>query len=240
MLPKQPNQSLIDGLACLQALAGGAVGVREMGRGLGMEATRVHRLLGTLAHLGLAERTADKKYRAGPGIHVLAATSLYASGLMRRALPAVERLGRTGLIVALGVRWRSEVAYLYHAGPGMSPAEGIARVGPFPAAQSGLGIALLAGMEEKAVREVYRGKEVAGGIGKLLEELRATRARGYADVRREKGERTIAVSVAQGAPLSPPTVAVGLAGTIAEAKVAGLVKSLQEAAREIAAGGGGE
>ena len=231
MLPKQPNQSLIDGLTCLQALATAApTGVRELARELGMEPTRAHRLLKTLAHLGLAEQTGERKYRAGPGIHVLAATSLYASGLMRRALEPLETLGRRGLIVALGVRWMDQVAYLYHAGPGMTTAEGIGRVGPFPASQSGLGLALLAGMDDQAVRELYHLRAVAGfkGVGVLMAELKTTRVRGYADVQREDGDRTLAVGVA--AQHGPPTVAVGLAGKIGAAKVKGLVAELREAA----------
>ena len=121
MLPAQPNRSLIDGLACLQALAGtsGAVGCRELGRRLGLETTRVNRLLKTLAALGLAAQGQDRKYRPGPGIHVLAAQALFGSGLLRRAIDPLEDLHRFGLTVALGVLWRDHVAYLYHAEAGM-------------------------------------------------------------------------------------------------------------------------
>src|SRR5262245_29763060 len=103
MLPAQPNQSLIDGLACLQALASSseAVGNRELARALGLEPTRVNRLLKTLAHLGLAEQDAQRRYRPGPAIHVLAAQSLFGSKLIRRAIGPLEELHRFGLIVAL-------------------------------------------------------------------------------------------------------------------------------------------
>jgi len=91
MLPAQPNQSLIDGLACLQQLASERepVGGRELARDLGLEPTRVHRLLRTLAHLGLAQQDAQRRYRPGPGIHVLAAQAMFGSGLLRRALPVL-------------------------------------------------------------------------------------------------------------------------------------------------------
>ena len=86
-LNAQPNQSLIDGIATLQALAMSPepIGSRELARQLGIDSTKVNRLLKTLAYLGIARQTANRKYTAGPGMHVLAAQSLFASGLIRRA-----------------------------------------------------------------------------------------------------------------------------------------------------------
>src|SRR5690348_18426155 len=80
-LNSQPNQSLIDGIATLQALATSSepAGCRELARRLGIDATKVNRLLKTLAYLGIARQTADRKYAPGPGMHVLAAQSLFAS-----------------------------------------------------------------------------------------------------------------------------------------------------------------
>jgi len=59
-MPAQPNLSLINGLTCLQELIASPslVGSRELARRLGLEPTRVNRLLGTLAQLGLAEPSA--------------------------------------------------------------------------------------------------------------------------------------------------------------------------------------
>src|SRR5450432_664771 len=110
-MPAQPNQSLANGIACLQALtaAEDAIGSRELARRLGLEPTLANRLLGTLAELGLAERTPERKYRPGPGIHVLAAQSLRGSGLLQAALPVIRGLLDEGLAVALGVLWRSDV-----------------------------------------------------------------------------------------------------------------------------------
>ena len=71
-LPAQPNQSLIHGLECFQAVvaAGRPVGNRELARLLGADPTRVNRVLKTLAHLQLLERTPQRKYRPGPAVHV--------------------------------------------------------------------------------------------------------------------------------------------------------------------------
>ena len=99
MKPKlnaQPNKSLIDGITTLQALATSPdpVGCRELARRLDIDPIKVNRLLKTLAYLGIARQTADRKYTAGPGMHVLAAQSLFASGLIRRALRSHGRARR--------------------------------------------------------------------------------------------------------------------------------------------------
>lgn len=115
----QPNQSVGNALACLVALtdADGAIGSRELARQLGFEHTRVSRLLGTLAELGLAERTPDRKYRPGAGIHGLAAGAMRSSGLLQAALPEIRALHDAGFGVALGLLWLGRVVYLYHGNP---------------------------------------------------------------------------------------------------------------------------
>ncbi|GDY13347.1 hypothetical protein LBMAG53_22250 [Planctomycetota bacterium] len=144
-MPAQPNRSLAHGLEVLHALAMSGPdgrGSRELARLIGMEPTRANRLLGTLADLGLAERTPDRRYRPGPGIHVLAAASLGSSGLLRAALPDLEILLGEGLPCALGVAWRDQVCYLFFGMPGRPVAEGIANHRLFPASQSSIGAVL--------------------------------------------------------------------------------------------------
>lgn len=104
-LPAQPNRSLLEGVEVLLAVAQHQqpVRVREMARKLGMTPTRLQRYLATLAHLGMTQQDAHRRYRIGPGIHVPSGVSLSASGLIRRALrvlPAFDDLNQT---VALGV-----------------------------------------------------------------------------------------------------------------------------------------
>lgn len=89
----QANQSIIDGISVLQALAMSEepVGSRELSRRLDMETTRVNRLLKTLAYIGITQQTANRKYVPGPGMHVLATQSLYASRLLRCAIAPLEK-----------------------------------------------------------------------------------------------------------------------------------------------------
>lgn len=144
--PAQPNLSLQCGIDCLLELASAEqpVGSREMARRLGREHTRVNRLLGTLAHLGLAEKTPDRKYAPGPGVHLLAAMSLRGSRLLRTALPHIRDLmERTGERIALGVLWRDHVCYLFHGGPDEPIEAAVAPENLFPAKQSSIGGVLL-------------------------------------------------------------------------------------------------
>lgn len=142
----QPNQSLGHGLEVLHALCGaeGPIGSRELSRRLGMEHTRVNRLLGTMAALGLAERTADRRYQPGPAVHVLAASGLRSSGLLQAALPVIRVLHGEGFAAALGVLWRDQVCYLYHGKPNQPLERGLAGHQLFPAAWSSIGTILQA------------------------------------------------------------------------------------------------
>jgi len=238
MRPKlnaQPNQSLIDGITTLQALATSPepVGCRELARRLGADATKVNRLLKTLAYLGIARQTADRKYTAGPGMHVLAAQSLFASGLIRRALPALEALRRFGHTVALGVLWEDNVSYLFHAPPGIEASRGLGRIGLLPATTSGIGILLLSEYEDEDVRDLYRDRDIPmfpDGMDQLLAKLAEVRELGYARVHvaDDRDHHIIAVSTGD-----PAHAGVALSGWIPEAATLPIVEALRAAATEI-------
>lgn len=146
----QINQSILDGISVLQALAGSdmPVGGKDLAERLNMDSTRVNRLLKTLASIGMTQQTKGRKYIPGPGIHVLSAQSLYASGLLRSAMPTLEQLGKLDLTVAMGVLWFDTVSFIYHAKPGMRATEGIGRMGVRSATTSGIGMVMLANSPE--------------------------------------------------------------------------------------------
>ncbi len=231
----QPNQSLIDGIVTLQALAVAEepIGCRELARQLGFDPTKVNRLLKTLAYLGIARQTANRKYTAGPGMHVLAAQSLFASGLIRRALPALEHLRRFGHTVALGVLWNDSVSYLFHAPPGIEASRGLGRIGLLPATVSGIGLALLAELDDDEVAELYDGKDIpnfAGGISALLTKLEEIRSLGYARVHVADDRDHHIVSVSMGDPVH---AAIAMSGWIPENATLPIVDALRLAATEI-------
>ncbi len=231
----QPNQSLIDGIATLQALATSPepVGGRELARRLGLDPTKVNRLLRTLAYLGIARQDADRKYTGGPGMHVLAAQSLFASGMLGRALPALEGLRKFGHTVALGVRWNDNVSYLFHAPPGMETSQGLGRIGLLPATTSGIGIVLLSELYDEEIREIYAGKEIerfADGIDQLLAKIAEVRKLGYARVAVPDAREHCVVAVSTG---DPAHAGLALSGRIANADTEQVVEALRKAAASI-------
>ncbi|HEY4079733.1 MAG TPA: helix-turn-helix domain-containing protein [Burkholderiaceae bacterium] len=232
LLGAQPNQGLIDGIATLQALATSPepVGCRELARRIGLDPTKVNRLLKTLTYLGIARQTANRKYTSGPGMHVLAAQSLFASGLIRRALPLLESLRRFGHTVALGVLWNDNVSYLFHAPPGLEASRGLGRIGLLPATISGIGMVLLAELGDEHVSSIYAGKEIPNfpeGLPQLLAKLAEIRQLGYARVHVADDRDHHIVAVSSG---DPAHVGIALSGWIPDGSTPPLVEALREAA----------
>jgi DNA-binding IclR family transcriptional regulator len=224
-LPAQPNQSLIDGLSVLQALAsaGRPVGSREMARLLSLEPTRVNRLLKTLSATGVARQREDRRYEPGPGMHVLAAQSMFGSGLLRLALPILETLRKRDLSVAIGVLWRRHVAYLVHALPRQPIAAGLGRAGLYPAEQSSIGIVLLASQRDADIRACF------GNDTPPWRDIRAARKNGYALLHPAEREDTLAVAIGAASPYA----GIALAGPIDDHRAAELLPALRDAARRI-------
>lgn len=230
--PAQPVKGLIDGLTVLQALAvaGGPVSGAHLARMLGFERTRVNRILKTLASQGIAYQTPDRKYTSGAGMHVLAAQSLFGSGLIQRALPCLETMGGRTYVVALGVLWNNTVSYLYHRLPGMDHYEALGRLGLYPATESSIGMALLAEKPDKAIKTLYAGHDIPGyrnDIHRLLDDIRLIRQQGYSHVAIH--DHSIAVAVG-----SPAYAAIALSGCKKESGIQNIVSELRANAAAIA------
>ena len=232
-LPAQPNESLINGIAVLQRVvsAGAPAGSREIARQMGMSATRVNRLLGTLAHLGLLEQDASRKYRPGPGLHVLGAQSMIASRLLPAALPVLMRLRQGGFTVALGVLWEGKVCFLFHERPWQPVEEALFRHVLWPAQHSSLGIALMAAQPgHPQLVEPEPGLPITVAPDQNISDLIAfTRKNGYAVLRHTNNHVSIGVTVG-----SPPVAGLAVAGNlIGDEFLPEIAKRLQEAATEI-------
>lgn len=224
----QPNQSLMNGIACLQTVVAAErpIGSREVARLLNEEHTRVSRLLSTLASIGMLEQTPQRKYQPGPGLHVLAAQGLRGSRLLSVALPHLKELMGRGMTVALGVLWQRQVCFLFHSKPGQPLEDSIGRHRLHPAERSSAGLALLAHAlpPTPLVTRARRDREPTDPIDDMDGALEGVRERGYARLRfREKGVLSV------GLPLgAPPVAALAVSGPWNEAETPRVVELLRE------------
>ncbi|MDV7105598.1 helix-turn-helix domain-containing protein [Vibrio sp. TH_r3] len=145
-MSSQPNQSLIDGIRCLQYLASSdaPLGCRELARQLNMSPTKVNRLLMTMESIGLTMKDEKRRYLPGAGIHALGAQSMRSSHLFRKSITVLENIAPHDHIVALGVLWEDKVVYLYHSKPGQKGFEALLDYKIQPAYHSVIGLCLLA------------------------------------------------------------------------------------------------
>jgi DNA-binding IclR family transcriptional regulator len=185
VLPSQPILGLIDGMEVLQLLASEArpISGLEISKELNIEKTKVNRILKTLAYIGFTMPVSNRKYTLGPAIHVLSAQLLHGSGLIKNALKYLVELTELNVVVAMGVLWRDKVTYIYHWQPGFLPTEGLGRMDLFPATQSSIGLALLAGKSDEEIVRIIQVDETIPGQSSKEEFFSAidfVRREGYA------------------------------------------------------------
>ena len=156
-MSSQPNKSLIDGIRCLQYLvsSGRAIGCRELARLMGINTTRVNRLLMTMASIGLTMQDEQRRYLPGPGIHALAAQAIRGSALFSQALPLLESYAPKDIVVAMGVLWEDQVIYIYHSEPGSQMSQALAGFHMLPAWQSVIGMSLLAAESDEELQKRF-------------------------------------------------------------------------------------
>jgi DNA-binding IclR family transcriptional regulator len=239
LMPAQPNQSLIHGIACLQTVVAAErpIGSREVARLLDDEHTRVSRLLSTLASIGMLEQTPQRKYQPGPGLHVLAAQSLHASMLLTTALPHLKSLIGKGMTVALGVLWQRQICFLFHSKPGQAMEDSIGRHQFHPAERSSPGLALLAHAlprPKKKPAHALISAEATDPVTDLDAALESVRELGYARLRfAEKGILSLGLPLFSGE--GAPIAALGISGPWKTQETAEKVHLLRETAGKIMA-----
>lgn len=162
-MSSQPNQSLIDGIRCLQYLVSSdrAIGCRELARLMDINPTRVNRLLMTMAAIGLTTQDEQRRYLPGPGIHALAAQAIRGSTLFSKALPLLETYAPKDIVVAMGVLWEDQVIYIFHSRPGSHISQALAGFHMMPACQSVIGMALLAAESDEVLAQRFNADEMS-------------------------------------------------------------------------------
>lgn len=203
-MSSQPNQSLIDGIRCLQYLvsSGRAIGCRELARLMGINTTRVNRLLMTMASIGLTMQDEQRRYLPGPGIHALAAQAIRGSALFSRALPILERSAPKDIVVAVGVLWEDQVIYIWHSEPGHQLSQALAGFHMVPAWQSVIGMSLLAHESDEQLQQRFSAEQWQ----QLAPHVQQQRELGHVVWHHNDGE----VSMAQ--PLGAHSAALAFAG----------------------------
>jgi DNA-binding IclR family transcriptional regulator len=169
---------------------------------MGINTTRVNRLLMTMASIGLTMQDAQRRYLPGPGIHALAAQAIRGSALFSHALPLLERYAPKDIVVAMGVLWEDQVIYVYHSEPGSQVSQALAGFHMLPAWQSVIGMSLLAAESDEALQQRFTPEQWQ----QLGPHVAQQRAQGHVVWRHDDGE----VSMAK--PLGAHSAALAFAG----------------------------
>ncbi len=199
-------QAVERAMAILEAMgrAGRPLSVKEIGALVSLPRPTVYRLLGTLGSHGAVAAT-DGGFVIGSRILWLAAQRLEQTELRAASRPHVLDLrDDTGLTVHVGVLEQGQVVYIEKAEPPgpFRMASAIGRI--MPAHCTSLGKAMLASMPLESVRGILlavgmprRTPRTITDPDRLMAELAATRARGYAidNVENEEGIRCVGAPI---------------------------------------------
>ncbi|MGC9665406.1 IclR family transcriptional regulator [Planosporangium sp. 12N6] len=245
--------ALAHGLSILQMYSDddGMVSVSEMARHIGVHRSNASRLAATLHAMGFLSRAGEAgQYRLGPQLIRLGRLAGKNDDLLREAVGPLRRLveqtGETGHIGVLDETETLTTAVV----DGWHTVRMHGQVNKrSPAHCSSLGKALLSGLDDAAVRRLYRGRRLTGrtpnsvtSVAALLRELDRIRACGYAidNEELELGLRCIAAPIrdADGAVVA----SLGLSGPalrLTETAVADLADAVVAAAARATAAIGG-
>ncbi len=226
-MSSQPNQSLIDGIRCLQYLvsSGRAMGCRELAREMDMNPTRVNRFLMSMASIGLTVQDEQRRYLPGPNIQVLAAQTIRGASLFAKVLPKLDALAPKDVRVALGVLWENQVVYVYHSKPGSQAYQALADSPSWPVHESVIGAVLLASENDEAIRKLCTPHDVSS----FLPRVAMARTEGAVIWHRHDGEVTMAIPAGQ---YHAGLAFAGMYG-ITEVAVANRLQELKELAHAV-------
>lgn len=238
------TQTLARGLALLEKVGEGVQSLEGLARALGIPKSTVHRLARALVQAGYLRHLPRKGYTLGPKLVRLGFQAHAQQELPLLARPHLEWLrDRTGETVHLGVLEGGEVVYMDKL-PGRRELQLASRIGSrFPAQSTALGKALLAHLPEEVWVRYFlpglrRTSKTLGDLEAFREELRRTRARGYAlDLEEnEVGVRCVAAPIWDGQGQVVAAVSVSTASVyLDEHRIQEVAPLVQEAARRISA-----
>lgn len=200
----------------------------------GLPKSTVHRIMSTLASLGLLERPMRGRYRLGIRVHELGQTAVFGIDLRERALPFLESLrAEVGQTIQLSILSGADVVYIHRLEEPRTLARFIRSGQRVPVHASSSGKVLAAfGDTESVLAAVHRqgferrATRTITSMRSLRAELDAVRARGYAESVEETWPNMASIAV-------PVLTADGAA--VAAISVAGSVERFDDVARQRAA-----
>lgn len=151
------TQTLMRGLALLECVAEGVCDVRGIAARLGTPRSTTHRMLSSLVQDGYLHHIPYRGYLLGPKLLFLGTRAMEQRPLAALARPHLELLAQqTGDTVHLGIVEGDEVFYLDKIS-GTKGLEMRSRIGQrMPLASTGIGKALMLGMDEARWDALYR------------------------------------------------------------------------------------
>ncbi len=244
-------QKALDILETFSTVKGG-LGVSELSRSLGMNATSVYRVLNTLRNRGYLEQDTPKgKYRLGIKVFELGCIFQSQTYLVEVAMPHLERLeGLSKETVNLAILDENQKEVIYIAKiDSREILKTDIKIGTrLPANCTALGKVMLSTFSTERINELYHGH---GGMTKLTENSVASlgefkrimdevRKRGYAIDNEEFkiGVRCVAAAVLGGSERALAAVSIaGPASRLSEEKLqkfsAPLIKAAEEISRRL-------
>jgi IclR family acetate operon transcriptional repressor len=178
--------SVARALSLLDAVAesDSGLGVNELARRIGVNASTASRLLGTLQGAGLVERTGSGPYRLGLRLVALSDRVLAQFDVRERARPLLARLvAETGETATLSVPGGGQAITVDFV-PAASSVVSMARVGrpsvPHATAAGKVMLAFARGAEPTAELTRFTERTIVDPQA-LVQELAAVRERGYAE-----------------------------------------------------------
>ncbi|MEM4988715.1 IclR family transcriptional regulator [Collimonas sp. H4R21] len=156
------TQTLTRGLAVLQAVAGGARDLKQIAQMLGTTRSTTHRLANCLVQERYLRFTPNAGYVLGPKLIELGFQAREEVSLSIVARPYLERLAeQSGDTIHLALQDGDDVLYLDKI-PGKKGLEMRSRVGHrMPIATTGVGKALMLGMDEEEWKSLYQKRSTA-------------------------------------------------------------------------------
>lgn len=154
--PATGTQTLLRGLAVVQAVAAGARDLKAIAQHIGTTRSTTHRLASCLVEERYLRVLPQVGYLLGPKLIELGFQAREEVPLVALAMPFLDELSRlTGDTVHLAIRDGDEVLYL-HKNPGRNGPEMRSRVGHrMPMARTGIGKALLLDSAEEEWQRLY-------------------------------------------------------------------------------------